>query len=159
MRLYQQEKGGPYPSLFTHTGGWALVDLFCLIIYQPELLERQGKRYTVNDVPKLYYTCVVLLVWTPWVDATHSSFLLISCLSSMSGDQEPWLGAAAEWLRHRIKRAYGCYGWFWVWKRPHHGSLLALQNKSFIVTRVPALIWPGKTHKAKLCTWNKTAFR
>lgn len=35
-------------------------------------------------------------------------------------------------------------------QRPHHSCLLALQNESFIVATVPALPWPGETHKAKL---------
>lgn len=35
-------------------------------------------------------------------------------------------------------------------QKPHHGCLLALQNESFIVARVPALPWPGETNKAKL---------
>lgn len=39
-------------------------------------------------------------------------------------------------------------------RTPHHRSLLALQDESFIESRVPALIWPAETHKASLCTGN-----
>lgn len=88
-----------------------------------------------------------------------------SCLSSRSADERRRLGAA-EWLRRNVKRPWSCDGWIifggrggrgGCGRRPHHGSLLALQNESFIVSRVPALIWPGETHKASLCTWNTTA--